>query len=320
MLIYLHTIFRLSNSEYSQFFSLSMEIRYQKPNSLSFQAYYKSPFGKQFEKVLQTGEGQDELITNFKKLFPEKKTAKHRIGIGSWGSVFRIDDYYVFKVYHNQKPELNGFKKNENTKFDDLKTYSGKVLARIGNIELIKNVTRDENKFLEMAKPIDDGVPRYLRALKEFASLPQKAFDNLAKDFKRLNEIKNPNLFYRFDTNNPNNFIKVGDEIRVVDDIDWVPTEEPNDLFNLLRIFIHKEGESDFKKEIFKKCILASEKANLPMEAAHKYLKRFMDEMCQYAGSKKNFSEIYEALSSIRKSSLDEETKLKEIENFIKEL
>ena len=167
-----------------------MEIRFQKYNSQSFQAHYKSPFSKQFEKVLHTGEGQNELIANFKKLFPEKKTAKNRIGLGAYGSVFRIDDYYVFKVYHNQKPELNGFKKNENNKFDDLKTYSGKVLARIGNVEIIKNVTRDKNKFVEMAKPIDNGIPRYLKTLKEFASLPQKAFDTLAKDFQKLNEIK----------------------------------------------------------------------------------------------------------------------------------
>ena len=297
-----------------------MEIRFQKYNSLSFQAHYKSPFSKQFEKVLHTGEGQNELIANFKKLFPEKKTAKNRIGLGAYGSVFRIDDYYVFKVYHNQKPELNGFKKNENNKFDDLKTYSGKVLARIGNVEIIKNVTRDKNKFVEMAKPIDNGIPRYLKTLKEFASLPQKAFDTLAKDFQKLNEIKNPNLFYRFDTNNPNNFIKVGDKIKIVDDIDWVPTEEPNDLFNLLRIFIHKEGESDYKKEIFKKCILASEKANLPMEAAHKYLKKFMDEICQFANSKKTFNEIFERLTDLRKNIPDETSRLKEVKNFIEEL
>jgi len=297
-----------------------MEIRFQKYNSQSFQAHYKSPFSKQFEKVLHTGEGQNELIANFKKLFPEKKTAKNRIGLGAYGSVFRIDDYYVFKVYHNQKPELNGFKKNENNKFDDLKTYSGKVLARIGNVEIIKNVTRDKNKFVEMAKPIDNGIPRYLKTLKEFASLPQKAFDTLAKDFQKLNEIKNPNLFYRFDTNNPNNFIKVGDKIKIVDDIDWVPTEEPNDLFNLLRIFIHKEGESDYKKEIFKKCILASEKANLPMEAAHKYLKKFMDEICQFANSKKTFNEIFERLTDLRKNIPDETSRLKEVKNFIEEL
>ncbi|MBO5435018.1 hypothetical protein J6A31_04275 [bacterium] len=297
-----------------------MEIRFQKYNSQSFQAHYKSPFSKQFEKVLHTGEGQNELIANFKKLFPEKKTAKNRIGLGAYGSVFRIDDYYVFKVYHNQKPELNGFKKNENNKFDDLKTYSGKVLARIGNVEIIKNVTRDKNKFVEMAKPIDNGIPRYLKTLKEFASLPQKAFDTLAKDFQKLNEIKNPNLFYRFDTNNPNNFIKVGDKIKIVDDIDWVPTEEPNDLFNLLRIFIHKEGESDYKKEIFKKCILASEKANLPMEAAHKYLKKFMDEICQFAYSKKTFNEIFERLTDLRKNIPDETSRLKEVKNFIEEL
>lgn len=297
-----------------------MDVRYKQLNTLSFQAYYKSPFSKQLEKVLKTNEGQDELVKNFKKLFPEKKTAKNRIGLGAYGSVFRIDDYYVFKVYHNQKPELNGFKKNENNKFDTLKTYSGKVLARIGNIEIVKNVTRDKNKFVEMAKPIDDGIPRYLKALKEFASLPQKAFDTLAKDFQKLNEIKNPNLFYRFDTNNPNNFIKVGDKIKIVDDIDWVPTEEPNDLFNLLRIFIHKEGESDYKKEIFKKCILASEKANLPMEAAHKYLKKFMDEICQFANSKKTFNEIFERLTDLRKNIPDETSRLKEVKNFMEEL
>ena len=171
-----------------------------------------------------------------------------------------------------------------------------------------------------MARPIDDGIPRYLRVLKEFATLPQTAFDNLAKDFQKLNNIKETNLFYRFDTNNPNNFIKVGNSIKIVDDIDWVPTEEPNDLFNLLRIFIHKEGNSEFKKEIFKKCILASEKTNLPMEAAHKYLKRFMDEICQFANTKKSFNEIFETLTNLRKNIPDTTSRLKQVEKFIEEL
>lgn len=296
-----------------------MEIRYQKPNTLSFQAYYKSPFSKQFEKVLKTGEGQDELVANFQKLFL-KKSPKNRLGTGSYGSVYRIDDYYVFKSYHNGTNSLLGFKKNKNTKFDDLKTYSGKVLARIGNVEILKNVTQNKNIFLEMTKPMDDGIPRYLNSLKEFASLPQKAFDNLAKDFQKLNEIKETNLFYRFDTNNPNNFIKVGDKIKIVDEINWVPTEAPNDLFSLLRIFIHKEGQSEYKKDIFKKCLLASEKNNLPMEAAHKYFKKYMDDICQFANSKKTFNEIFETLTDLRKNIPDETLRLKKVENFIEEL
>lgn len=285
----------------------------------SFQAYYKSTFSKHLEQVLQTKNGEEELSKHFQKVFKTKKQASNKLGEGANGIVYRIDDYYVFKVYkiikHNNF-NFNSKYPQENI-FSNLKNYYGKVIAKFGQIEIIKNVTHNKHKFVELANPSTDGIKAYNRALKNFATLPQKAFDNLAKDFVELNKIHKPNLFYKFDTNNPNNFIKVGNSIRIVDDIDWVPSKEPNDIYSFMRIFIKEGGNINLKKQILEKCILACEKTKIPLENTYDYLSRFMDDIFKNAGLKISFEDYYIEMQNLRNTYKNDNIRMQKVKEYI---
>lgn len=267
----------------------------------SFQANYKSVFSKKFEKVLATGKGKEEIIQNFSRILKEKKhTRGAKIGSGHYGSVFRIDDYYVFKQYRFDSTPICSFLIDKNNRFNLLKTYYGKTIAKFGNIEIKKNVTRDRKKFVQLNSNKKNNEDEYNYSLAEFASLPQRAFNNLAKDFSILNTIHSNSLFCRFDTNNHNNFIKVGKSIRIVDDIDNVPYKNPNDFYSFIKLFIRADGKTELKKEIFKKCIIASEKYKLPMDSCYKFMPKVMDDLFHNAGAKDSFTNFYQKMNKFR--------------------
>jgi hypothetical protein len=220
-----------------------------------------------------------------------------------YGSVFRLDDYYVFKTYHNDKElKTQPFKKALNEKFQGFKTYCGNVLARFGHIEIIANATRDKKKFVELARSSKQGEEAYAKSLKEFSTLGQKQFDMLAQDFSRLNDIHDGSLYYMFDTHNPNNLLKIGKSLKLVDEVAISPCEKPNDILAFLRAFIQEGGDPDVKKSVFKKCILASEKEKLPMDNVNKFdfLRDYMDEIFKNAGVNDTFSNFYEKMTQFR--------------------
>ena len=288
--------------------------------SPSFQAYYKSTYGKRLEKAISSANISDDIISDFSGVLAAKMNDKNKMGSGGWGTVYRIDDYYVFKTYHLDAPKIGSARLNTDTRFDKLKTYWGKVLTRIGNIEIIRNATKNRHDILQMAKYIDDGPVAYDKSLREFLTLPQKAFDNIAQDFKNLNGIISGNQFYRFDTNNPNNFVKVGKSIKIVDDIDITPCKQYNDIYALLRVFIQKGGDMDNKKEIFKRCILACEKHKLPLDSAHLYLCKYVDELFENAGVKVSYDEYYKFMKGLRETCSDETLRLQHVNEYLESI
>lgn len=283
----------------------------------SFQAYYKSSFSKHLEQVVQSKNGEQELSNHFQKVFKAKKQASNKLGQGAYGKVYRIDDYYVFKVYQNKTQNNFALKYPKENLFSNLKNYYGKVIAKFGQIEIIKNVTHNKNNFLELANPATNGIKKYNKVLKEFLNLPQKAFDNLAKDFVELNKIHKANLFYKFDTNNPNNFIKVGNSIRIVDDIDWVPSREPNDIYSFMRIFIKEDGNVNLKKQILQKCILACEKNKIPINDTYDYLSNFMDDIFKNAGIKISFEDYYIEMQNLRSTYKNDNIRMQKVKEYI---
>lgn len=281
----------------------------------SFQAYYKSSFSRQLENFISSGKGEKELVNSFKKVLEQKES--NVLGQGAYGKVSKIDDYYVFKTYFDIKPEVNKVTINNNNKFRNIKNYYGGFVVKIGNIKLLRNVSGDRHNFVSMARSKSDGIAAYNYSLNEFSTLPQKAFDNLARDFDMLNNIHEPNLHYKFDTNNPNNFIKVGKSIRIVDEVDWVPNSKPNDIFSFLRIFIQQGGDSRLKKSILKKCLLASEKYKLPMDDIYQYMPSMMDNILEMAKINRPFGELYYKLSELRNSGLKENVRMQKAKEYI---
>lgn len=289
-------------------------------NAISFQACYKSKFSKQLETAIKNNTPDQKLIDEFSKVFQQKKNSKYKIGAGRNGEVFRIDDYYVFKTYFNDQPKIGEVKISQPSIFQTLKTYYGGIVAKFGNIDIIKNVSNDAKKMLEMASSKNNGEGAYKYCLEEFSQLPQSAIDNLAQDFKKLNEIHSSSLNYRFDTNNPNNFIKVGKSIRIVDDIDWVPCKNPNDFLSFINPFIQQGGDANLKKQLLKKCILASEKYQLPMDDAFKYLKSKLDDTFKSVGIKENFEDFYQKMTNLRKNYPNQTERMKLASEYINSL
>ncbi|MCM1339870.1 MAG: hypothetical protein NC191_09390 [Muribaculaceae bacterium] len=286
----------------------------------SFQAYYKSSYGKRFERALRSADFGEDVVRDFAKVLETRKNKSYKIGEGKHGEVFRIDDYFVFKTYFDQPPKVGPVRINPSTIFDGLRTYCGKVLARIGNVEIIRNATKDKRNFLEMARVLRDGVEAYNHSLREFLSLPQRAFDAIAEDFKKLNEIHEGNIYYWFDTNNSNNFLKVGKSIKIVDDIAITPCSQVNDIFSFLKVFVQKGGgNARMKKAIFKKCILSIEKYQLPMENAFKleYLKPHVDEIFEAAGVKVSFDDYYKSMTELRANCSDEAVRMTKVREFL---
>lgn len=283
----------------------------------TFGSYYKSSFSKHLEHTLRTNEGADKVIQEFNQILKSKKNISSKIGQGSYGEVYRIDDFYVFKSYFSQNPKPNSFTPNTDNTFNNLKTYFGKVIARIGNIEIIRNVTKNTKNFHQMANVQKEGINAFNQALEEFATLPQQAFDRLAQDFDKLNKLKHGHIFFRFDTNNPNNFIKVGQSIRIVDDIDWTPCEKANTFYALLRIFAQKNGNASLKKELFKKCVLACEKYQLPLDTDYKYLKKYVEELFTNANIKTSFEQHYQKMTELRNTQKDKNIRMEMVKQYL---
>lgn len=293
--------------------------QYNYTNTPAFGASYKSKFSRHLEHTLLTGDGSERVVQEFDKILKTKKNISAKMGQGKYGEVFRIDDFYVFKSYFDQQPNPDKLKLPQSSPFKKLKTYFGSVVARIGNIEIIRNVTKNTKNFLQMPNVKKEGVQAFNQALKEFAELPQQAFDNLAHDYDHLNKLRNGHIFYMFDTANPNNFIKVGKSIRVVDDIDWVPCEKPNTLYHFLKIFLQEDGDIALKKQLFKKCILAAEKYQLPMDTDYKYLKSHVEELFKNAHLNQTFEQYYQKMTEIR-SIPDKNTRMQLVTQYLETL
>ena len=153
-------------------------------------------------------------------------------------------------------------------------------------------------------------------------ALPQKAFDNLASDCAKLNKLQG----YMFDFKNPNNFVIVGDEIRVVDSICPTLSYQNNSIANLMRVFIWAESvgcEAPFsqkllepRRELFKKIILAGMKNDLPVcsGGGEFVFEEVAELLCR---SKVPASKIEATLNKIKMSCSDVSKRLEQTEKYL---
>lgn len=264
-------------------------------NSCTAFCAYKSSFSKKLEENLnaKSDERQEELLGDeFADVIMQSMTPYNYVGGGSFNKVYKIDDYYVMRIPYNSILNteyfyLGAMKLPENTVLnraaEGLKCYYGNPVARFGNVNILRNAMEDkivmscglDNNMLLL----EDKLKYFSKYLEEFANLPQSAYDRLAFDFKYMNNYRTKNNFtYSYDILNAKNFMKVADEIRVVDDIDneEVLFHDKNRLTTLLQVFFQPDRllpaacleEQDIKNMhlIFKKCVLAAVKVNLPYD------------------------------------------------------
>jgi len=209
---------------------------------------------------------------------------------------FKKIDEFSFRIPNGNADNYNSVKINNDKKFDDLQTWYGKPLVEIGSAKIIKNAG-DLSTSVPYGAPVkkslmgmsEEKLIEYygdVRALyketmlPQLAAMPQKAFDALAKDFKILNAVKDEPYSYSFMSQDPGNFLLLENEIKIVGKIAKTYIPITNNLTSMLEPFLckyHSGGHAQYKpvfddelinvrKEILKKCIIACEKEELPLE------------------------------------------------------
>ena len=156
-------------------------------NSPSF-CGYKSEFSRKLEQYISSGIKNEikeqELTDSFSKVMVENMIESNEKGKGVHGVVYGIDDDYVFKVGRFSVPALGKLKLAADRIGENLKTYYGGVLAKIGDVEIMRNAFKTKDA-------LPAGLPRRIMSdaekkayytdvyLKRFSSLPQEAYDKV---------------------------------------------------------------------------------------------------------------------------------------------
>ena len=293
---------------------------------------YKSDFSKKLNKYLadsihDTTEEQN-IIDCFEKTLEKNLSENNIKGRGFHGVVYGIDDDYVFKIENQTVPKPDKISVIIDTALNSLKSYYGNVIAKIGNIEIMRNAARTENSLpagLPMKQMSKSEKLEYYNNvyLKRFSEIPQSSYDKIAQDFKTLNSLGK-----QFDTINPNNFTADGDEIKIVDKITDTNQHNPNTLAKLFKVFINSYDANNTaafdilavqrRKNLLKKIILAAEKSELPYycDLADRQELNLAMHLCDYPGG---FSDIQRTLTDYRRKYSDINTRLQKISEFLDE-
>lgn len=243
--------------------------------SINFNGY-KTSFSKKFENFMKNEtmsvENLSDLQNSLRDVVSRKMTPKYYMEEGRFNKVYRIDDYYVLRLNKDYSPSVRKPMKISQIA-QNLKTYCGNVIAKFGNVSIVKNAIGNNKDTVSAGIPFEllTASPykrklAMIKSLKTFAKLPQRAYDKVAKDFAELNK-QSKGYGLKFDCYNPNNFIKVGNQIKIVDDISEGFSR--HDCLDMLNVFMKEyklpmsENTKKLKRTIFKKCILAASKNNL---------------------------------------------------------
>jgi branched-chain amino acid transport system ATP-binding protein len=125
-----------------------------------------------------------------------------------------------------------------------LKCYYGDQIAIFGDYVILHNIGKHTPVGIPLAMSnsnttLSTEITHYYeeKFLPMFASLPQKAFNNIAKDCNTLNRLEDSNtgLRYIFDYANPNNFVIKNNKILITDEI-ICQNKVGNSTADLLRV------------------------------------------------------------------------------------
>lgn len=244
-----------------------------------------SVFSKKMDKMLNsTNTTQREnlnLLNLLKKMLHKSAKSKSVLGEGRRGVVLSLDSKYVLKLDKNDPTKLD-FMNIPSDRFRNLnfKSYFGGIVAKFGNVQVLKNVSKTGNHFPAgvpvsfVKNNLNKECINYYEEiyLPRFASLPQKSFDDVAYDFNLLN--KNSGEGHCFDVRNPNNFVLVGRKIRIVDSICKSFDDEMTTTELLAPFLFFRDISSECfysakalanRRKIFNKLILAGLKNDLPL-------------------------------------------------------
>lgn len=308
----------------------------------AFKSQTTDRFVELFEKGLETDlskKESEQLSYNLYKVKKEVMSDKDSfMGEGHVGSTYKINDDYILKVDKNSpliKKKKFNYVKDDTT--NNIPYYYGGVLATCDNLSILKNAD-PKGQGIVLGKPRwlkDDQKTEYVvnKSLPALAELPQTSYDNYALTLKKLNDtpfgISKKDTRYSPDAINPNNFMIVDNEIRFVDELLTLHNGRENDLSTMCAPFLNKSMELadadknaetiDSKREIFKKCVLASEEAELgtPHDITNYFNFKNVMEICDYKTDVKDFIHF---IDSARAQEPDKELRKQQLSDYLDNL
>ena len=223
---------------------------------------------------------------------PSIITPENYLNAGRESKVYKISDKYVAKIrrgfYSDNSVNILNPISMPSKHYKELSAYYGEAVVKHGPIEILKNATPTSDNIFCGVRFLHDYTKRLKdmeRYEKEFvpkcSRIPQESFDELAFNLKKLNGMSSLGIkgkqYYVPDIINPNNIIISDNKFRIVDKLDKVPVKNPNTLFTMLEpLLLRVTPEESTKynpklveprKNILKKCLISSEKAELPMNS-----------------------------------------------------
>ena len=305
---------------------------------------FVSPFGRTLHKALDRGYPTE---VEKKNLFEELQEfiAKHlnsdtMLGVGAHGAVHKVDDDFCIKVDLQEAPKLTNIENFSKDKFANLKTYYGQSVAKFGDVEVMKNVSSDK-EHVPVGVPLkfayenaDINIDAYYEqvCLPRLVDLPQRSFDAVAGDCQRLNKMSSATSNYTFDYVNPNNFIIVGDDIRIIDDINKSNIAYKNNVSNLLSVFLEKsylDHPTEYsmysetaRRSLFKKIVLAGMKEDLPMRnrISTEDLDTWKNVVNELCGIDDSYSTVLQNLERIQHNIPDKTLRVRAAKEYIESL
>ena len=262
-----------------------MKVSTQTYTTPNFQGYSRQ-IQKQIDRVLIEPDNKNlriQLAKSIKNGIHTILTPEKFIGEGSHNKVYKITRKYAARV--PRKTEIDASLLPEQVSlgkkiFSGLCNYFGEAIVELDKFQILTNIGQH--------RPA--GVPEHLskifsknkinkyylnKYLPRFAHIPQSAYDILAKDINKLNEIiLGPRHFCQFDSINPNNIVAHRGNLYLVDEIDTLCDRSySNTTAKLLEVFINRATKDmdapdagiklPLVRKIFRKVILASSRANL---------------------------------------------------------
>ena len=258
----------------------------KKPVFQSASGDFGKAVGDVFQKETISETARNNLIDKLRLAIKEIIKPKNFMGRGFNGTVYQIDKNFAMKIKNYAKPSLETsdlvIKKGKNI-FKNLKTYYGEEVLQIGDLKILRNLGKHTPagvppEKLKDLKSLEEIYKYYQKEyLPLFAKVPQKSYDAVAEDFARLNKMKYSACEYcTFDSKNPGNILLAGDELKLTDEINSINMSETNSVGKLMELMLYKISSLDSirsygdnteeAKQILRKILIASEKANLPYD------------------------------------------------------
>lgn len=291
--------------------------------------------GDTFCKTNILPEEKSSLLKEFKKVVYDIINSGRELGRGFHGIVYKIDDNFVLKVHRvmSKAPQDTNIVEIQGSKFKNLETYYGEPIGNFGDAKILRNLGEHmpaavPNKILDETKK-DIDIEKYYQTvyLPAFAQVPQESYDAVARDFARLNKMPTDNdRYFSFDSVNPTNIVLSKNRLFLTDEIGESISPDTNSTGKLLDILLFRttvlKRISNYGNnvrdayEIFKKIIIASEKADLPHSTLAKDHFAWFCVM-RNLGLKMNSDDFVKALSNLRNLYPDTKDRIPEVEKLI---